>query len=354
MCARFRLQGWMAALAAGAWTMALVTPLLAATPAPTAAPAPTRPVTAASAAATSPIEQARKLYDAAKFQEAIDGLRSALAAGEVTGNSVIEARALMARCLVKTGNRLDAKQAFATVLRMDPAYRPDAVVVPPDEMDVFRLALAAVTTEQIEAGKRVPASIGFFYGTGSGDNRSLGEIQHFLGGSDKLDTKPEFGGSVRFPLRPRWSLDLELARFRATGEDSTQAPNTIDFEASAIPMVASVYWAALTGPHHRVNLFVGGGPLLTATNSIDLPFFTFRIKIADQKTGMYMHGGAEGEWLVHPKLAVSGRALYRSATANKLYHDSTLELYGTKAIKDRKVDFSGFGAYVGLRAYIGY
>lgn len=321
--------------------------LAAATPKPTSA-------TAASAAALSPIEQGQKLYDAAKFAEAAASLRAALSSGQVTGNDVVTARALMARCLVKAGNRLEAKQAFETVLRMDPAYRPDAVVVPPDEMDVFKLALDAVTQEQIEAGQRIPASVGFWYGAGSGDNKSLGDIQHFLGGSDKLDAKPDFGGSVRFPLRPRWSLDLELARFRATGHDSTKAPDTIEFEAAAMPMVVSVYWAALTGPRQRVNLFVGGGPLLAATNSIDLPFFAFRIKIADQKTGVYAHAGVEGEWLVHSKLALTGRAMYRSATASKLYHDSTLELYGTKQIKDRKVDFSGFGADIGLRAYIGY
>ncbi len=319
-----------------------------------AAATPKPAVTATPAPAGTPIERGQRLYDDAKFTEAVALLRGALSSGQVTGNDVVTARALMARCLVKAGSRIEAKQAFETVLRMDPAWRPDAVVVPPDEMDVFRLALDVVTREQIEAGQRIPASVGFWYGTGAGDNKSLGEIQHFLGGADALDAQAEFGGSVRFPLRPRLSLDLELARFRATGHDSTQAPNTIDFEAAAMPMVVSVYWAAMSGSHQRVNLFVGGGPLLAATNSIDLPFFTFRIKIADQKTGMYMHGGVEGEWLVHSKLAVTGRALYRSATATKLYHDSTLELYGTKAIKDRKVDFSGFGASLGLRAYIGY
>lgn len=340
--------GWLVRVALLVALVSLAAPALAA-----AAPKPAAPAAAATATLT-PIEQGQKLYDAARFAEAAAALRAALSSGQVTGNDVVTARALMARCLVKAGNRLEAKQAFETVLRMDPAWRPDAVVVPPDEMDVFKLALAAVTQEQIEAGRRIPASVGFWYGMGSGDNKSLGEIQHFLGGEEKLDSKPEFGGSVRFPLRPRWSLDLELARFRATGHDSTKAPDTIEFEAAAMPMVVSVYWAALTGPRQRVNLFVGGGPLLAATNSMDLPFFTFRIKIADEKTGLYAHAGVEGEWLVHPKLAVTGRALYRSATASKLYHDSTLELYGTKQIKDRKADFSGFGANIGLRAYIGY
>ena len=33
----------------------------------------------------------------------------------------------------------------------------------------------------------------FFYGSGPGDNKSLGEIQKHFGGSDKLDVQPEFG-----------------------------------------------------------------------------------------------------------------------------------------------------------------
>jgi hypothetical protein len=313
---------------------------------------------ATSAWAASPVvEEAQKLYDAAKFNDAVAKLRDGLGTGQITGNDVVAGRALLARCLVKSGNRLEAKQAFKTVLRTDPAYRPDAVMVPPDEMDVFNLALKEVTAEQIEAGQRIPASIAFQFGTGSGDNKSLADIQHFMGGSDKLDSKTEISGSVRFPLRPRLSLDLELARFRATGKDSSRAPNDIQFEATATPIVVSLYWAAISGPQRRVNLFVGGGPLLSASNSLDLPFFTVRIKIADEKTGTYFHGGAEGEWLLTPKVAVTGRALFRSATATKLYDNTTVD-FGTSTnphpLKDRKVDFSGYGVFVGLRAYIGY
>ena len=313
---------------------------------------------AAPAWAASPIvEDAQKLYDTAKFGDAVTKLRDALGSGQIIGNDVIAGRALLARCLVKSGNRLEAKQAFKTVLRADPAYRPDAVMVPPDEMDVFNLALKEIQAEQIEAGQRIPASIAFQFGVGSGDNKSLGEIQHFFGGSDKLDSKTELSGSVRFPLRPRLSLDLELARLRATGKDSSAAPNDIQFEATATPMVVSLYWSAITGSQRRVNLFVGAGPMLSASNSLDLPFGSVRIKLADEKTGVYFHGGVEGEWLLTPKLALAGRALYRSATATKLYDNTTVDFGGSSdphPLKDRKVDFSGYGVFIGLRAYIGY
>lgn len=314
------------------------------------------PLMVSMARAASPVvTQAQQLYDGAKFPEAVLKLRDALATGQVTGTDALDARALMARCLVKAGNRLEAKQVFKTVLRSDPAWRPDALSVPPDEMDVFNIALKEINAEQIEAGQRIPASLSFYVGKGPGANKSLGDIQKFLGGSGELDAQTEFGGSVRFPLRPRVSLDLELSRFKATGKDSSASPNTIDFEAGAMPMVVSLYWTALPGSKYRGNLFAGAGPMFSSRNSIDLPFSpTVRLQLADQKTGFYFHLGAEGEYVVTPKVSLSGRVLYRSATASDLYHKSTLELYGSKPIKDRKVEFSGIAVHIGLRAYIGY
>jgi hypothetical protein len=306
-------------------------------------------------AAAPALDDAQKLYDAAKFTDAVALLRTALGTGQVTGNDVVAARAFLARCLVKAGQRLEAKQTFKTVLRLDPAWRPDAVMVPPDEMDVFNLALKEIQAEQVEAGQRVPASLAFYYGVGSGDNKSLGEVQKAIGGHDKLDKKPEFGGSVRFPLRPRLSLDIELARLRATGKDTISAPNTTKFESAAIPMVVSLYWAALPSAKHRVNLFLGAGPLLAASNSMDLAFFATRIQISDQKTGSYFHMGAEGEWLMSPKVSISARALYRSATAKDMFQNSTITFGPNNTpLKGRKVDFSGYGASIALRAYIGY
>ena len=301
------------------------------------------------------IEEAQKLYDSAKFGDAVAKLRDALGTGQVTGSDVITARALMARCLVKAGNRLEAKQAFKTVLRADPAWRPDAVMVPPDEMDVFNLALKEINTEQIEAGQRVPASVSFFYGVGSGDNKDFAKLEKAGGGDDKMKSKAEFGGSVRFPLRPRISLDIELSRFRSAGNDSIPAPNNTNFVTSAIPLVASVYWTAIPGSKHRVNLFAGAGPMLASRASIELPFFTIRLNLADEKVGAYLHAGAEGEWMLSPKLSLNGRVLGRYAKASGLFSGSTLIPYGgSEKLADRTVNFSGFGAFVALRAYIGY
>jgi hypothetical protein len=309
-----------------------------------------------SAWSASPVvDSAQQLYDGAKFNDAVAKLRDALSSGAVTGPDALQAKALLGRCLVKAGNRVEARETFKNLLRQDSGYRLDATVVPPDEMEVFELALKAIQADQVSASRRVPASLFFYWGKGPGDNTSLGNIQEYFGGPSKLDVQSEFGGSVRFPIRPRWSLDVELSRLKSTGTDTTAAPNEIQFEASAIPLVVSIYWAAVPGDKFRANAFVGAGRLLEARNSIDLPFGgTTRVTIADTKTGSYFHVGGEGEYLFHPKLSLAGRVLYRSATATELYHESVLNFDGTHPLKDRKVDFSGVAFAIGLRAYIGY
>jgi hypothetical protein len=307
----------------------------------------------AALAASPALDAAQQLYDGAKFNDAITKLREAITTGAVSGPDALKAKELLGRCLVKTGSRIEAREQFKNLLRQDGGYRLDAAAVPPDEMEVFELARKAIVAEQIDAGQRIPASLSFYYGKGPGDNKSLGEVAlDFTGGKSTLDVKPEFGGSVRFPLRPRYSLDLELSRLRATSHDQTPAPNDTRFEAAAIPLVVSLYWTAMPGAKFRANAFVGAGPMLVASNSIDLPFGV-RIKIADAKTGLFVHTGLEGEYLVHSKVSLTGRVLYRSATATNLYHDSPLN-FGTHPVKDRKVDFSGVAFAIGMRAYIGY
>jgi hypothetical protein len=326
------------------------------------------PLGAVSAWAAAPVlGDAQQLYDGAHFTDAVTKLRDAISTGAVTGPDALKAKELLGRCLVKAGSRVEAKEQFKNLLRQDGGYRLDAVTVPPDEMEVFNLALKEINAEQIEAGRRIPASISLFLGKGPGDNKSLGEIEKFFGGSDKLDPKMEFGGSVRFPLRPRFSLELELSRLRATGTSDSGAASPVvqdtKYEAAAIPLVLSLYWTALPGEKFRANVFVGGGRLLAASNSLDMHYlyrglYDFRFLQGDTKTGAYFHLGAEAEYMLHPKASLTARVLYRSATATGLISQGTgllTALQPTIPIyKNRKVDFSGVAFNIGLRAYIGY
>ena len=103
-------------------------------------------------------------------------------------------------------------------------------------------------------------------------------------------------------------------------------------------------------PSSRIRIDVA------SRGSIDLNFFTVRLQLASEKVGAIFHGGLEGEYMVMPKLSLTGRVEGRYAQSSKLFKGSTVDLYGdpTAALKDRKINFSGYGAYIGLRGYIGY
>jgi len=306
-------------------------------------------------AQTSPVQEAQSLYEQAQFDQAITLLRDALSTGRVTGSQAVTARELIARCLARSGNRLEAKEAFKGLLNLNPAYRPAPGAMPPDEMQVFRLALAEFNTEQIEAGNRVPASLSFHYGVGSGDNKDMAEVAVAGGGMDTYDVDPTFGGAVRFPIKPRWSLEIEMQRFRATNADSFPGTQKAEYEITALPLSLSLYYAAVTNPKWRVNVFGGVGSMLAATSSIRFNFGTATLSLSDQKNGFYGHAGVEGEYLVHPRFAAYARVLGRVASASDLFSDNEIMLYSAAVpLKGREVNFSGFGAHVGLRAYIGY
>jgi hypothetical protein len=306
-------------------------------------------------AAAPALEEAQKLYDGAQFNEAIAKIRDSLKSGELRGNDALAARALMARCLVKAGNRLEAKQAFKFVLRQQPGFRPDPNTAGPDEQEVFQLAQRELTAEQIQAGNRVPASLSFSFGRGSGDNKDMAEIAVPGGGADKYDPKPQIGGSVRFPVAQRFSLELELQRLRATDVDSNAPPNDTRFEVTAYPLSLSLIHSTFTNRFLHLNLFAGGGLLSSAISSIEFGNFGGTpITVSGQKNGTYFHGGLETEVILHPRVALTGRVMGRSAKAEKVMDEFSFLAYGQASLKNRTVDFSGFAATIGLRAYIGY
>lgn len=315
-------------------------------------------------AESAALTAAQSSYDAGKFSDAVTKLKDALAKGAVTGGDIIRAKELLGRAQAKAGDTAGARATFLGLLRQDPQYRLDRLRTPPDEVAAFDQALRTFQAEQLSASHRVPASINLFYGIGSGDNERFGEYVAFGGGDKKFDNKPMFGLGVRFPLRPRLSIDLEIQRFRATNEDSLSgAPSSGNqkstYELSALPIVVSLHYSVRDGEKTRVSVFGGGGPMLNSyASDTDPNTFGVPVKITDSKVGVYLHTGLEGEYSLHPKLAINARALYRMAKVTDMYdklqfnqYDSSLAL-GT--LGNRDLDFSGYGLSLGLRAYIGY
>jgi hypothetical protein len=306
-------------------------------------------VTCAWSQGADPIAQGNDLYNQGKFKEAADLLKGAIDKGEVKPADLGAARELLARSMVKADRRGEARETFKVILRKDAAYRPDPNKVPPDEVAVFEEALRDFQAEQIEQGKRVPASICGFGGIGFFSAKEFNDdVKEYGGpGTDKKTSAGELGGSVRFPVRPKLSFEVEIGRLNT----STKDDNGLQYMQSAMSLIGNLYYGLISHPKWRVNGFVGGGPLLAPELRIsDIPFFSAKLTFADQKLGAYIHGGAEGEYLLIPKLAVNARLLGRYAKGGKVsYGDIT-----NFPFQGKRVDFSGFAMQLGLRAYIGY
>lgn len=314
----------------------------------------------------APLARAQELYSDAKFEEAAKLLTSALHDGLILGDDVNKARELRARALVKQGRRLEAKEGFMTILRSDEMYRPDPNAIPPDEMDIFRLAFREYQSEQVEAGKRYPASIGFLYGFGQAVNQDLVDLASSAGvePADDFKASAEFGYSVRLPIKPRWSVEFEISRMRATTEDKLPAARNAHtkYTAYALPIVVSVLRHVSTGPQWHVTAFGGAGLLSSeAVLQDDKALISGRIiptQIVGRATGYYAHLGVEVEYHLQPRLAIAGRVLARRADSGKLTWPrddfEVYESYPVSQLGSRDIDFSGIAAHVGLRAYIGY
>ncbi len=314
------------------------------------------------AASTDPLTQGTDLYNQGKFKEAVDLLKTAIDKGQVKPTEMESARELMARSMVKADMRGEARSAFLVILRNDAAYRPDPNKVPPDEVTVFDEALRDFQAEQLEKGKRVPASVGGFFGYGMFTPKQINDaISQFgtdqgLTGAKEIKGASEYGGSVRFPLRPKLSLDLEMSRFWATSSHAATAsfPGA-DYRISSFPIVASIYYSAWSVSKMRVNVFGGLGPMVTTELSVKVPFLGLgNISVSNDKTGFYAHAGGELEYLVTPRVSLSGRVLGRYASAGKVISESTLKEGPFAPFVDKNVSFSGLAFNIGLRAYIGY
>lgn len=333
-----------------------------------AADAPASPpaASAASSPARDALDDARDQYDQAKFAEAAATLQKALRDGTLTGDDVLAGRALRARCLVKLGRRLEAKEAFKGVLRADGAFRLDPNVVPPDEMDVFKLAAQEFDSEQFEAGKRFPASIAFVAGRGSCVNQDLVDLASASGAGLAPDfaEDPEFGYSVRFPLKPGLSIEFEAQRLKATTDDPLPHDRNAhtEYTATVTPFVVSLVKGWKTSPRYHVNVFAGLG--VTPAQAIaeyKQTLISGRLtpsQLVGHAVGPYAHAGLEGEWMAKPRLALTARLLGRYANSGDLTWPSDdyeiYESYEQSKLGGRSADFSGVAAAVGVRAYIGY
>ncbi|MEO5618858.1 MAG: hypothetical protein ABIS67_13910 [Candidatus Eisenbacteria bacterium] len=322
---------------------------------------------ASPAASGGPVEVAQELYRKAFFAEAAQSLKAAFATGKVTPDDWLKANEWLARSLVRESDRVGARQVFRGMLDRDPEYRPDPLRIPQDERDVFDLAVADYRRWEIQQQRRIPVSFGMFFGKGSGGNSDFGELARMRGGDEHFKNENEFAGSVRFPIPVRsggWSMDVALGRFKSTNFDtlSASSDSKVRYSSSALPLTISLV-RAFAVRHGRLNVFVGGGPLLAA--EINMRFLhnhslsdLIPVTLAGRSTGLTIHGGLELEYPIQRRLSVTLRGLARHARTGEIeFERPNFLLYDpdpATRIGGRSLDFSGFSASAGLRAFVGF
>jgi len=120
-------------------------PGLARAAAPAAAPAHGTP---SGAAAKPPAIEGQSYYDLLRYDDAIALLADMVERGTAPPDQLMRAREVLARCYVKKGYPVLAKDMFKANLRAQPSYRPSPIHVPPDEWVVFEQAQKEVLAEE--------------------------------------------------------------------------------------------------------------------------------------------------------------------------------------------------------------
>ena len=105
-----------------------------------------RPAPPGQAAPPSRLSRVQSYYDGTRFDDAIGLLRDLVGRGALQGEPLLKARVLLARAYIKKGYADLGRTEFEAVLRQRPSWRPDPGLIPPDEITVFRQALAASRT----------------------------------------------------------------------------------------------------------------------------------------------------------------------------------------------------------------
>ena len=96
--------------------------------------------TAAADSARDELTKAEDYFLVADFETALEKVDRLLASGDASGHALRDAHVLKARCELGLARRATAEASFCDALRVDPQWRPDAVLYTTDEIQAFEKA----------------------------------------------------------------------------------------------------------------------------------------------------------------------------------------------------------------------
>ena len=152
----------------------------------------------------------------------------------------------------------------------------------------------------------------------------------------------DFGGSLRYGISQKASLDLEVNAIKAKGR-SEVSPNFLEASEKGLATSLNLYYALTQNDSHEFNFFIGAGPLIGAKWKLDTNTGS---EESESKTSLYAQAGLEGQYKLSQSFALSARAFGRLAKASDVAwtDDPTTKF---------DLDMSGVAFSVGMRAYFG-
>jgi hypothetical protein len=218
------------------------------------------------------------------------------------------------------------------------------------------VALAAVSTPAHAA--KGEWSIGGNFGVGMYSNTAINDSLDRIFASSGVSPKHvksgwEYGGSIRYGISPKASLDYEvnLLNGKATTDaDATAGTPEFTAKTTGIAGPLSLYINLSSNDKDDIDFFIGAGPMYSTKWKFEVKGSSPTTLEAKSKTGLYAHLGFEAEHHLSKSLSISARALGRYAKASDVtYTDPTDPSVQYKA----DVNLSGAAFAIGLREHFG-
>lgn len=204
---------------------------------------------------------------------------------------------------------------------------------------VVALTLASCAAQAgAEAGRW---SIGASFGAGVYAGGSLNDSLRAIGYKEVTQGR-EYGGSVRYRITRRWSIEGEVIALRGKGTTDSIEPRFVA-RTRGLATPLSLDYQLTQNDSYEFSFFGGAGPMFGAGWTAEQVPNRFE---SQTRTALYGHAGFEGRLRAGPRFAVTMRALGRIARADDLEQiDDPRIRYG--------VSMSGFAFSAGLRAWLG-
>ena len=205
------------------------------------------------------------------------------------------------------------------------------------------IGIACVSILGVRTGHADPGrwSLGGTFGAGIYAGGSFNDSLAAFGYRE-VKTGWEYGGSIRYRVRPRLSIDAEIVSMNGRGTTDSVDPKFVA-ETHGIAIAVSLYQQMSQNDAYSFSLFGGAGPAFGMKWTAEQGAAQFKSRT---KATWYAHAGFEGQIKAGGRFGFVSRALGRVAMARDVAQDDD---------PSTRFDVSMNGAAfsVGIRWYFG-